>query len=465
MASSQTLPQNFTMDCDVAIVGAGVAGLVAARALTKSGLKVAVLEARERVGGRLWTARVARKQGQPIAIELGAEFIHGLPPETWDLIREAQLETQELGGARLCFRDGSLLQHDETHEGGMAVLEQMTRWQASQPHDRDLSFVQYLNEHPVAEFARVRALEYVEGFNAADGNLVSVASLAQQQRAEDAIDGDRLFHIVGGYDALPQYLARELTRAGGRLILGAPVRQITWQRDQVDIVADSADGGRLCVTAHRLLIAVPLGVLHAGSIAISPRPIALTHAAQLRMGAVLRITLVFRERFWSDSEVAQALPQWAVKLSQLSFLFAHGAVPATWWTPMPDRAPVITGWIGGPAVGAVQREQQVRVDANALLERAINTLADVLTVPVARVRKLLLSWHAHDWQADPYARGAYSYVPVGAIDASAKMCVPLEDTVYFTGEHTDVTGHWGTVHAAVRSGLRAAQQLLHLEHV
>jgi monoamine oxidase len=159
------------------------------------------------------------------------------------------------------------------------------------------------------------------------------------------------------------------------------------------------------------------------------------------------------------------MPTCAGALSQLSFLFAHGALPATWWTPMPDRAPVITGWIGGPAVRAVQGEQQLRVDANALLERAINTLAEVLTLPVQRVRGLLLSWHTHDWQADRYARGAYSYVPVGAIDASAKLSEPVADTIYFAGEHTDVTGHWGTVHAAVRSGLRAARQLLHLQHV
>jgi monoamine oxidase len=442
-----------------------VAGLVAARALAKSGLKVAVLEARDRVGGRLCTARVDRTPDQPLAIELGAEFIHGLAPETWDLIREARLETRERAGAHLCFRDGSLQLHDEALEGGMAVLEQMSRWQASQPPGRDLTFAQYLKLHAVAEFARVRALEYVQGFNAADANLISVAMLARQQRAEDAIDGDRLFHIVAGYDALTEFLARDLARSGGTVTLGVPVRRVEWRRDRVEITADGPGGASMCVKANRVLIAVPLGVLHANAIEFAPRPAVLTHAQRLRVGAVLRITLVFRERFWSNPEVAQSMPTCAGALSQLSFLFAHGALPATWWTPMPDRAPVITGWIGGPAVRAVQGEQQLRVDANALLERAINTLAEVLTLPVQRVRGLLLSWHTHDWQADRYARGAYSYVPVGAIDASAKLSEPVADTIYFAGEHTDVTGHWGTVHAAVRSGLRAARQLLHLQHV
>jgi monoamine oxidase len=78
---------------------------------------------------------------------------------------------------------------------------------------------------------------------------------------------------------------------------------------------------------------------------------------------------------------------------------------------------------------------------------------------VERLQKQLLSWHTHDWQADPYAMGAYSYAPAGALDASALMSEPVQDTLYFAGEHTDVSGHWGTVHAALRSGLRAAEQL------
>jgi predicted flavoprotein YhiN len=72
------------------------------------------------------------------------------------------------------------------------------------------------------------------------------------------------------------------------------------------------------------------------------------------------------------------------------------------------------------------------------------------------IRQMLSSWHMHDWQRDEYARGAYSYVHVGALDAPDKMRIPVEDTLYFAGEHTDVSGHWGTVHAALATGLAAA---------
>ena len=66
----------------------------------------------------------------------------------------------------------------------------------------------------------------------------------------------------------------------------------------------------------------------------------------------------------------------------------------------------------------------------------------------------------HDWQTDEFSGGAYSYVPAGALNEVLHMIVPVEDTQYFAGEHTDFTGHWGTVHAAIRSGLRAEGEVL-----
>src|SRR6202789_4454936 len=88
---------------DVVVIGAGMAGLTAARALAEAGLKVLVIEAEDRIGGRILTRHVGEE-----AIELGAEFVHGRPPELWALIDEAGLETYERDGAQVCFEDGAL---------------------------------------------------------------------------------------------------------------------------------------------------------------------------------------------------------------------------------------------------------------------------------------------------------------------------------------------------------------------
>jgi monoamine oxidase len=80
----------------------------------------------------------------------------------------------------------------------------------------------------------------------------------------------------------------------------------------------------------------------------------------------------------------------------------------------------------------------------------------------AQVRELLIDCYTHDWRNDPFSLGAYSYVAAGGLDAPSQLTEPVENTLFFAGEHTDTTGHWGTVHAAMRSGLRAAQQIFEL---
>jgi monoamine oxidase len=140
----------------------------------------------------------------------------------------------------------------------------------------------------------------------------------------------------------------------------------------------------------------------------------------------------------------------------LSFLFAFASMPPVWWTAHPEPSNILTGWVGGPRCEAL-----ANLTPAQLGELACETLAPILSVPVETLRHQLLACHTHDWQRDTLAWGSYSYVPAGALDACSKMTLPATNTLYFAGEHTDTTGHWGTVHAAIRSGLRAAYQLLH----
>jgi len=447
---------------DIVILGAGVAGLAAARILAQAGRRVAVIEARRRVGGRIFTTRVADVAGRrQMPVELGAEFIHGLPEETWRLLHQAGLEAYELDGVHVDRSGGQLQMHDEQREGGFAVLEGMVRWLAAQPAGCDMSFIDYLRLIPATAAARARAVAYVEGFNAADSALIGIAALAQQQQAEDQIDSDRLFHVRRGYNAVTEFLAQELQSAGGSLMPGSIAQRIDWRRGSVTVSGAFDSGDPFSVNASRALITLPLGVLQAGSLEFAPQPgDILAQAGRLAMGPVRRQTLIFRSRFWSALRVPQDTLQPGVRLERLSFLFTDGALPATWWTPAPDDAPMITGWIGGPNVAVFERTADAAGYANAGLDASLRTLAGALGVSEATVREQLVSWHTHDWQADPYARGAYSYAPAGAIDASARMTHPVERTLYFAGEHTDVSGHWGTVHGALRSGIRAAEQLL-----
>jgi monoamine oxidase len=431
---------------DILVLGAGIAGLAAARALADAGQRVALIEARERIGGRIFTDQIARNSGEPVSIELGAEFIHGLPPVSWDLIKEAKLNTYELDGASLSFVRGGFQASAEDYGDAGSVIDEMMAWLARQPRGTDMTFAQYLDRAGIDEARGRRATAYVEGFNAADSRIIGIAALVQQQRAEDRVDSDRLFHIEAGYDALPMFLSDRFRAAGGTLLLAHPVRRVRWSQNAVAVSGVDAGGESFELQAERAIVTLPLGVLQAGTVAFEPAPQDIfSNAAQLAMGAVVRISLLFDAKFWQPD---------------ISFLLTRDEVLTAWWTPMPKSAPLITGWAGGPKAAALTIRTGARAQRHALLEETLVALSRLYGIAARDLHARLISWHTHDWQADPYSRGAYCYAPAGALNASANITLPVADTLYFAGEHTDTTGNWGTVHGALGSGLRAAAQVL-----
>ena len=473
----------------ILVIGAGMSGLSAARTLAEAGRSVTLLEAAPRIGGRIHTVR----NGDEI-IELGAEFIHGRPPELWSLIQEAGLETYELDGPTLSFQNGRLQTHDEEQDAS-SVLDPLEALPGPDTAP-DLTFADYLAHHPeIPDQLRRRSISYVEGFNAADHRIISSISLGLQQAAEDAIEGDRLFRLTAGYAALPEYLARKFTEAGGQLHLSALVERIEWSRHHVIVFASRA-GQPVTYQAAQAVITLPLGVLQAQSVEFVPLPNPLYEARRLRMGQVRRFTLLFRDKFWtrpasnsaettdaSGSDEAGPTAEdrhSGVQLQNLrisstppdapsaeshltpipppgdfSFLFSFSSMLPVWWTPFPHPSRTLTGWVGGP-----RSEALFHLTPEQLGDLACRALAEIFHVSTD-LSALLVATHTHDWHTDPLSLGAYSYVPAGALDAPSKMTLPADDTLFFAGEHTDTTGHWGTVHAALRSGLRAAEQVLH----
>ncbi len=435
---------------DILVVGAGVAGLAAARTLADAGRRVVLVEARGRIGGRILTDHVtAMNSSDPVAVELGAEFIHGFPQTTWNLVREAAFKTCELGGAQLLNQRGRFESGDQLHGAAAGVLEQMMAWLNAQPAGTDKTFSEYLDLAAIDAPTRARATMYVEGFNAADHRVIGVAALARQQDAENAIEAGRLFHVESGYDALPEFLADRFQAAGGSVFLDHRVRHIRWSRNSVVVTGTGVAGETFELRAERAIVTLPLGVLHAGTVEFDPVPQhVLQNTAKMAMGSVVRISLLFAEKFWQKD---------------LSFLFAPDERLSTWWTRMPNPAPLITGWAGGPRAAAIARDMAKRESPNALLSESLRALSRMFAVSIADLERLLISRHSHDWQADPYALGAYSYAPSGSVNASQMIAQAALDTLYFAGEHADTTGHWGTVHGALASGLHAAAQILGTE--
>jgi monoamine oxidase len=122
---------------------------------------------------------------------------------------------------------------------------------------------------------------------------------------------------------------------------------------------------------------------------------------------------------------------------------------------MPARVPLLVGWAGGPPA-----ERLSSLDREDLLGRALRSLSRQLGVSRQRLTSRLGGWWSHDWQHDPFARGAYSYSLVGGRDSARQLSRPTEETLFFAGEAADAEGRNGTVHGAIASGRKAATLVL-----
>jgi monoamine oxidase len=425
----------MSFEADVAIVGAGAAGLSAARLLGRHGLTCVLLEGSGLIGGRLRTLRLPDWQ---MPIELGAEFVHGRPAPTLALGGGA-LELVHVPEQRVMVEQGVRAMPD-TWQRFADALEG-----ARQAPD-DESVEQYLQRARLSEELERLVRLLVEGYHAAPLDDVSARVIAEAAAGTAA--GFEQHRTARGYDRVLANLEQGLDPDTTRVMLGKRVARIAWSRGKVALEADGrADRER--ISARRCLVTVSLGVLHApasgGGIAFDPEPPEFReHLRLLGMGCVLRVVLRFERAPWVEP----------IAGVEVSFVHVPGNPFGTLWREARAGQVQITAWSAGPPA-----LELLRLEPTALIDAALASLSQATGADAAACQAALLEAHFHDFNRDPLTRGAYSYVRPGGQDAARNLTQPWEDTLFFAGEALDLQ-HPGTVAGALGSGEHAARRIL-----
>jgi monoamine oxidase len=425
---------------EIIVIGAGAAGLIAAKELITSGHQVTIVEARDRVGGRIYTVRDDRF---PLPVELGAEFVHGDLALTKQLLKEAGAEFYQTKGDLWRSQNGEFAEQEDFIEGIEEVIKRLKELPT------DISVAEFLDQHFSGEryvTLRKTLKGFVEGYDAADSTVASSFALLQELLGAE----DKQYRIKGGYIKIIDYLLDEYTKRGGKVYLETIVKEIRWKKGNVELI----DQTNRSFIAEKVVITVPLGVLQIGEqdtagIIFSPAINDVQQAIHsLGFGSVIKIILNFEQPVWKI-----ASNNAAAKKKDPGFIFSDAIIP-TWWTQIPEQNGMITGWVGGPNAVRLQHEPDEK-----LVHLALESLAVIFKIPRQTLQSKLMGSCIHNWSKNEFSRGAYSFETIHSKKAKAMIATPIQDTLYFAGEAFEGSES-GTVEAALVSGQKAAKKLL-----
>ncbi|MCT9821255.1 FAD-dependent oxidoreductase [Microbacterium sp. W1N] len=425
---------------DVVVVGAGVAGLAAARLLAARGRRVVVLEARDRIGGRTCTDRTDGR-----ITDLGASWIHGVDDSPVAAAAAAfGMATREFtvgsyqpdsrpiayyapDDRRLSDADARRFT-DDVHTADAALADAIAAAPAGSSYDdaaeTALATLGWDGERTerVREFLRHRSEEQYG---------VHSTRLDAHGLDDDAVDGDEVV-FPDGYDRLAAHLADDLD-----VRLQHVVTEVRWHASGVRVTGD-----RGTLAGAQAVVTVPVGVLAAGDLTIDPplpEPVAGA-LSRLEMNDFEKVFLRFDERFWEPDVYA----------------IRRQGPGAHWWHSWYDLTdlhgtPTLLTFAAGPAAIAIRDWEPERV-GDAVLAELRRLYGDAVPAPT--------HVQVTAWRADPFARGSYAFMTVGARPADHDLlATPVGGVLHLAGEAT-WTDDPATVTAALRSGHRAAENVL-----
>jgi monoamine oxidase len=420
---------------DVIIVGAGASGIMAAKILSDVKMNVCVLEARDRIGGRIHTFH---KPGFLKPVEAGAEYVHGKLPLTLNLLKEAEIKYYRTKGTLWQSKNNQLVKRDDFIEHADVLMEALKKL------DEEMTVAQFLSDYfPGKEYEgmKVSLSQYIEGYDAGDINYFSALALKEEWENET----EEQYRVEGGYGLLLDHLQKATIKNNVIYNFSTIVNQINWTADHVEVITS----GNQIFLAHKVLVTVPLPMLMGNAdnttISFQPDLPEITNAAKsIGYGDVIKIVFEFTCSFWEPAEGGNA--------KNLLFIFSNQRVP-TWWSQLPDKLPRLTGWLAGP--NATKLADASEMD---IIQLALESLSSIFNVEEETIRSYIKGTFIHNWITDPFCRGGYSFITTTTKAAQEILNTPVADTLFFAGEALGKSSN-GTVEAAFESGKLAAEKI------
>ena len=422
------------MQKSILIIGGGIAGLATAYELSKHNVQVTLLEAKNRLGGRIHTFYDI-SFSQPV--ELGAEFIHGDLPHTLSILNEAAISYNKINDTMFHLEKGAFKKQKSFTKDWDKVMKQMSALTHDMP--LDVFIDTFFGDDKYADL-RASIKGFAGGFDLADTATASSKSLYREWSNEM----ENQYRINGGYKVLIDYLATQCKNNGSIIQNNCCAKKISWHKNEVHVLT-------MCsrfFKADKAVIAVPVSVLQASNKDenyLEFEPAILQHinaAKDIGFGDVIKIILEFDNNFWN------------AKNENAGFFLTDEIIP-TWWSQLPIKNAVLTGWVGGEKASSLKLNTDEEI-----LKITLQSLASAFDVSFDTIKSKLKAGKIANWCKEADINGGYSFNMVKSVDAKKVLRKPVEDTLFFSGEALFEGTPVGTVEAALASGKHTALQVL-----
>ncbi len=421
---------------DVIVIGGGTSGLMAAKLLSEAGKKVLILEARDRLGGRIQLA-----ENLSFTAEAGAEFIHGNLETTFDLLKQAGLKKEKIKGNFCRVTKGKWSTDDNPVPHWELLIKKL---KANNDNVSVETFLQkYFYQKKYDKLNR-QFKKYVEGYDAASIKDASALAIRKEMEQED----HEQYRPVPDYKALINFLKDTCLKYNVVIKTKEVVKQIKRNKN-IEVVTSARE-----YFCKKIIIAVPLGVLQTGrnnKSFIEFPPLLNNYikaARKIGNGGVIKFLLEFDKAFWLEKSFLKER-----NIKAPSYIFTDALIP-TWWTQYPSKIPLLTAWVAGPSSYKIKNYSDKKF--KDLLLKSLSTL---FSMPLEYLEKRLINYTIMNWIKEPHILGGYSYHTIETENAVKLLTRPFENEFYFAGEYL-AKDSYSTVDSALQSGKEVVEKIL-----